>query len=151
MPRVPATEVFNPSTGVAVYVGPAALPVAFPSTVPAAALDKEKLRAGVDEDVPTVVVKRGLRVPALNVVTVPDVAGAVHTGYPDALIVRRLPVEPEEPVASFNPAALLSRVSTPVIVPPASGRKASDGNPVNSEYPSWPTVIAAPTEDCLST
>ena len=121
-PRVPATEVFKPNTGVAVYPGPAALPVALPRTVPAAALLSANVRAGVVVAVATEVVNNGERLPALNDVTVPEVAGAVHIGYPEALIVKRLPVAPAEPAASFRPAADASRVNTPVIVPPASGR-----------------------------
>jgi hypothetical protein len=51
--------------------GPAALPVALPNTVPAAALDREKVSAGVVVAVATDVVNRGDRLPALKEVTVP--------------------------------------------------------------------------------
>lgn len=122
-PRVPATEVFKPNTGVAVYPGPAALPVALPRTVPADALLNANVKAGVVVAVATEVVNSGERPPALKLVTVPDVAGAAQTGFPEPSTVNTLPDEPVEPAESFRPAADDSRVNTPVIVPPASGKK----------------------------
>lgn len=113
-----------PKTGAIVKAGPAAPVVLFPNTVPPAALLRENVRAGVDVAVATEVVNNGERPPALNEVTVPDVAGAAQTGFPEPLTVNTLPDEPAEPAESFRPAADDSRVNTPVIVPPASGRYA---------------------------
>jgi len=68
---VPCVVPLTPSAGVAVYVGPAADPVALPSTVPAAAFVNAKVKAGVVVAVATLVVNIGERVPAENDVTVP--------------------------------------------------------------------------------
>jgi hypothetical protein len=64
-----------PRTGAMVYPGAAAPVVAFPNTVPPAALVNAKVRAGVVVAVATLVVNRGLRFPALKLVTVPVPAG----------------------------------------------------------------------------
>ncbi len=63
------------TAGFAVNPGAAEELVAFPNTVNAAALDREKESAGVVVAVATLVVKRGESVPALKVVTVPVPAG----------------------------------------------------------------------------
>ena len=60
------------NTGAALKVGAAELPVKFPNTVFAAAVESVKDRAGVVVAVATDVVNRGDRVPAEKLVTVPD-------------------------------------------------------------------------------
>lgn len=49
-----------------------------PNTVPAPALLNEKVSAGVDVEVATLVVNSGERLPALKLVTVPEVAADVE-------------------------------------------------------------------------
>ena len=58
-----------------------------PKIVPAAALVKLKLKAGVEVDVATLVVNNGLKAPALKLVTVPPL-----------LVAERVPPENDIPV-----------------------------------------------------
>jgi hypothetical protein len=107
---------------------------------------KEKVNAGVVVEVATDDVAMASMLPALNEVTVPLVAGAAQTGYPDPLTVRTFPLDPADPAASFNPAVDASSVSTPVIVPPASGRYVDDKDGMSAATRARNVGVATPPD-----
>lgn len=75
------------NVGAAVNVGAAGLPVKFPNTVFAAAVESVNVRAGVEVAVATEVVNSGDSVPALKLVTVPAPAGVAHVASPRQKVV----------------------------------------------------------------
>jgi hypothetical protein len=96
-----------PRTGAVVYPGAAVEAVALPNTVPPAALLKLNVSAGVVVAVATEVVNRGLRVPALKDVTVPEPKPEMA----DAKTTAPVPVVPLDK----SEAAGCVAVNTPVL------------------------------------
>jgi hypothetical protein len=76
-PSEPAELPATPRTGATLNAGAAEPLVLFPNRVPPAALESEKVSAGVVAAVATEVAKRGERFPALKEVTVPPAVGQV--------------------------------------------------------------------------
>ena len=115
-PLVPPSQMRLLIAGFDVYPGAPLEPVALPRTLYAAAFEREKLSAGVEVDVATLVVKSGERFPELKLVTVPLFAAEIVP----LLMVIVVPsgfTQPTAPVVAFEQEIVPDVVTGPPVKP----------------------------------